>query len=121
MSDVRLADNGNDVVFVNGDLQIVTGREAVAQHLRIRLRFFRGTWFLNRLEGMPYYELILVKRVDIATITSIYQKVITETPGVATVENLRLDLDRVTRKLSVSFQATTTDGENLTFSDFIVN
>lgn len=103
-----------------GDLEIpirmATADEAIAQHILIRLRFVRGEWFLDDSIGVPYFEKVLVKNPNLPVISSIMQRAISETPGVASVDDFVLTLDAATRRASVSFSCTTDTGAALDFS-----
>lgn len=119
MSDIKL-DNTGDIVFEHGDLAFVEDDDAIRQHLLVRLRFFRGEWFLNVLEGMPYFERVLAKGVPLAAIEVLFRKVIIETPGVTGVTNIALDYEAGTRHLTLSFGATLETGTTLEFPEFIL-
>ena len=104
MSDIAL-DTFGEVDFSPTGPHIITNADAVAQHLRIRLRFFSGEWFLDTRIGIPYYSQIFVKNPNLAAINTVYRRAIVSTPGVEKLERLDLNLDASTRKLSVSFSA----------------
>ena len=119
-----VADGDNPTV---GDLYLTDGqitltpdaKTAVAQHIAIRLRTFFGEWFLDVREGVPYFELVLVKNPDLGRITSIFRSVILATPGVASIARLQLAHDAATRILSVSdLRIKLDDGATLTGADF---
>ena len=102
-----------------GNMQTVTGREAIAQHVKIRLRFFRGEWALDTREGVPYWEQILVQGASEAAVSEIFRRVVGETPGIASVRQVGLSIDRQSRTLMIaSLEAVTTDGETITAADF---
>lgn len=102
-----------------GNMQTVTGREAIAQHVKIRLRFFRGEWALDTREGTPYWEQILIRGATETAVREVFRRVVAETPGIASVRNISLSIDRQTRTLTVSaLDAVTTDGEFITAADF---
>jgi hypothetical protein len=114
---------------VDGDLDLsagqpylVEGAAAVAQSLRIRLRFFLGEWFLNTLEGVPYFRDVLIKNPSIRLLTTLFRNVIRDTPGVDSVRAFELVWDHVDRKLDIKFEALLTGGEVLSadFGEFIV-
>ena len=111
MSDFKLDADGNLDLSTN-DLQLVTGADAIAQHLLIRLRMFRGEWFLDRRIGIPYFQSILVKSPNLTAVRGIYRTAITSTPGVIRVEKFSLDFERSTRELQVPFSALL-DGEEV--------
>ena len=93
-----------------GDIFWVREDAAVEQHLRFRLRFFLGEWFLDIREGVPYFEKIFRKLSSLITPKSIFRRVITETPGIAVLNRLNLRFDAPERCLSVDFEARTTGG-----------
>lgn len=101
---------GDDLAIEKGDLVLVDGREAISQHLRLRLSMFKGEWFLDQRVGIPYFQSILVKNPNLAVVRGIYSKAITTTPGVTAVDKLEVILDHDTRRLRVSFTAQTSDG-----------
>ena len=109
-----------DLKLTDGQIRLTqTTKQAVAQHLRIRLQFFFGEWFLNAREGIPYFERVLIKRPDLGSVAGIFRRVILETPGIVALDSLALDLNAATRILYVqSFSARLDDGAVLTAEDF---
>jgi hypothetical protein len=104
-----------------GDAVIVTGRAAIAQHIRVRFQHFLGEWHLDRREGVPWFEQILVANPDLTIINELFRRTVRSTPGIASVRSLSLDFDRATRTLVVrDFEAVTTNGEGITADDFAV-
>lgn len=103
---------------VTGDLRfppvIIFGGEAVAQRVRVRFKWFLGEWFLDQRLGVPYFQDILIKNPDPILISFIFKKVLTTTPGVASVSTFNATLDAATRTLTVSFEATLDSGGLLT-------
>lgn len=108
--------SGDTLTIENGDLVLVDGMAAIAQHLRIRLRFFRGEWFADQRIGIPFYDAVFLKRPNLGLIRSILRETITTTPGVLSVETLDFELDAGARRLSVEVAATTSSG-TLDFSE----
>lgn len=111
-----------DLDFSSGGLQIVEGTDEIAQKLFTRLQFFLGEWFLDRRQGIPYYEKILIKNPDLIIIQSIFREAILETPGVTSLlDVIQTDLESATRKLSVRFAAQLDSGAVLNFDrEFII-
>jgi hypothetical protein len=92
-------------------------REAIAQELYIRFRFFQGEWFLDKSQGLPYLQSILGKKTPLGIVTQIFKRVITTCPGVKTLTTF--NLQRLpNRGLSLTFQATLDDNTVLTSADF---
>lgn len=46
--------NGKDLVFENGDLSIVDGKERVLQQIITGLKIMLGDWFLDYRKGIDY-------------------------------------------------------------------
>ena len=119
MTDFLLDANGK-LDLTTGDIQLVDGVDAIAQHCKIRLRTFLGEWFLDRRIGVPYYERILVKNPGSNVVRRILRQVISGTPGIQSLGALELDYDGAARSLAVTFRATTTDDQTLKFSDVLI-
>ena len=124
MSDIALVvathdlldENGN---FVGDDLTLTTGVEAIAQHLRQRLKIFFGEWFLDRRKGVAYIEQILVKNPNPFVVDAILKATVVQTPGVTELLDFKLEADTVTRQLVFTFKAGTIEGGVVNFSEVI--
>lgn len=120
MADLKLNDQTGDLeIGADGDLILVDGIDSIRQHLKIRLQFFRGEWFLDQRLGIPYFEEVLRKAPDLNVVQSLLRDAIRTTPGVLGISEFSLDYDGTTRQLSVDFRAVTTEGP-LTFSEAFV-
>lgn len=110
-----------DLKLTNGQLSLVDGTEAIAQHLRNRLRFFLGEWFLDQRQGLPFFREIFVKNPDRQVIRTIFRRTIRETPGIATMARFELTID-TTRSARLTFVALLDEpgADPLEFSDFIL-
>lgn len=119
--DLKL-DSNNDIVLVNNEIVLVDEYDAIAQHMRIRLRTFLGEWYLDERIGMPYFEEFLVKNPNKIVMQSRIREAMLETPGVISVDSLVFDFNTLDRSLEVTAQVTL-DGDttfNFTFSELIV-
>jgi len=119
-NDLALDEFGN-LVFWEGEETLAN---EVAQSIRNRLLMYRGEWFYDLDEGIPYFEEVLRKAPDFSLIDQIFRQAISETPGVQTVTRLRFRLDRVSRCLNIFFDALLDNGESLNesnFGRFVVN
>ena len=114
MADIALDADG-DLDFTDGELRLLTGADAIRQHLQIRFRTFLGEWHLDQRIGVPYFEHVFVKNPNPVLLRSIFREVALGTPGVRVVARLDLDLDRVTRALSVSMSGNLDDGTPFDF------
>jgi len=103
--DIRLQDAQRDIDISGGDLNLIDGPEAVAQHLRIRFHFFLGEWFLDRRLGIPYFQKILKKNPGTNVVRAIIRRVITTTPGVLALISLDTNYEGAIRKLTTPFEA----------------
>lgn len=119
--DIKL-DVFGDVDFTDNEISLVTETDAIAQHLRIRLRTFLGEWFLDTRIGMPYFEEFLVKNPNRLVMDARLREAILETPGIASLTSINYELDGFTRALSISFEAVLVSGTNynFTFSELIL-
>lgn len=120
MADLKLDANG-DLDLTDGNVTLVTGDDAIAQQITIRLRLILGEWFLDTRVGIPYFGDIFVKNPDLTRVRSIFRQTILGTPGIAAFEEFSLSVDNPTRTLSVEFRAKKTDGEVLDYTnEFII-
>lgn len=108
--DLKL-DGDGDLAVESGDLALVGGADSVAQHIRIRVRFFLGEWFLDESRGVPYLQRVFVKAPRPGLVQSVLRKAIEGTPGVRSVTELDVSTDARTRKAVATWRATTDLGE----------
>lgn len=101
-----------------GRLRYVEDDAATAQEIKTRILFFRGENFMDTREGVPYYDEILVKGVDLGRVREIFRKVIMSVPAVVDVPGLDLVLDNATRALTVTWEVRTTGGRVVRSADF---
>lgn len=100
MSDFALTAAGS-LEITSGKLRVATGMEALAQRIRTRLRLFRGDWFLNLLEGVPYHDYVLRKSSTAAMQREVIRRALVTMRGVREVVSLTVELDARTRTLTV--------------------
>jgi hypothetical protein len=122
MSDISLTFTGQQPTLTvrNGELVLVTGEEAIEQQLRLRLKFFLGEFFLDELQGIPYYREVFIKNPNLQLLRSIFTQAILSTPRIASVDSLELSIDGETRTLNLAFVATMDTDEELVFAPFIL-
>lgn len=114
--DIALDANG-DIDLTTREPALVSGLDAIAQHLKIRLRFIKGEWHLDTREGVPYFEEIFEVGVDLRVIESIMRKVVLGTPGITSIVTIELTPDYAARTLDIALEALTREGV-LTSADF---
>jgi hypothetical protein len=99
-------------------IRFTRGTPAVAQRLRIKLKMFRGEWFLNRRAGTPYIEnetvtedeAILGNAFDEAYTESVFRELILSTEGVERIDSLTTTFSDETRVLDVAATVVTIYG-----------
>jgi len=117
----RALNSGNDLVLLNGQIAVVEDGLQTVQHVRTRLLFYLGEWFLDTLAGTPWFEEVFVRPVNLATVESVIKTRILETPGITGLTDFLMDYDRPIRKLRVLFSATTDFGDLTNVELFINN
>lgn len=115
VSDFALGIDG-DLEVTLGRLRVCTGTEALAQRLRIRLKLFRGDWFLNVLEGVPYHDYVLRKRTSPAVRREVFRRAIVTMRGVKQLVSLEVSLDRRARTLTVTGEVLADDLSTVPFA-----
>ena len=108
--DLALSAKTHDLIFKDNSFLLIDNAERVAQQIKIALLEWRGEWFLDSRDGIPYLEYILIKNPNKNHIRSILTTAITNVEGVIGVSDMILDLDVKTRKLTVSYTANTDYG-----------
>lgn len=107
-----------DIHLEGGDLVWTSGLALeVAQRLRVRLRFFKGEWFLDLQEGTPWFQEILVKGVSDQAIRAVFSTIIRTCPGVASLDSLEFTQSGTARELVLDFRAKLEDGSTFQAKD----
>ena len=102
-----------DLVFEGGilDPTFVEGTDEIDQRLLRRLRLMKEEWFLDRTAGVPYYqEILAIKGVSMATVEQAFRAEIRKDPDVISIDLFQMSLDKTTREVTISIEATTADG-----------
>ena len=107
--DLLLTDAG-DLDLSGNAAHLSSDLEAIRQSIAIRLRFFRGEWFLDETAGLPYFQEILIKNPQVPALQSVFRAELLKTPGVSSVESLSLVFDKPGRELAVTFRVMTDTG-----------
>lgn len=113
-----LLDSTGDLV-VTSDLQWAVGLPAIAQGIRIALQLFRGEWFLDLDEGVPYLEregvsaddALLGAKFNHGRAVAAFRDAIRRAPGVNSIVSLNVTFDRATRKVLASWIVRTEFGD----------
>lgn len=116
MADLLLDPITGDLDVSNNTLHITEeGSEAIAQRLKIRLRFFFKEWILDRSQGTQWFEVVLRKGVEKFAADAEIRRVVLETPEIKTIENWFSSIDSNNRNYEVRFDVKTTQGQTLSF------
>lgn len=109
MSDLAL-DDFHDLRISAFDLVLLDGAEAVRQQLLIKLKLWRGEWFLDTEFGTPYLQSILGKQLTLSGALAALRQSILEVSGVRSIQELSYNYSAQQRTLSVTFTADTPFG-----------
>ena len=89
----RALDSNNDLIIEKGNLKLVEDGAETVQHVRTRLQFYLGEWFLDITAGTPYLQQVFTKPVNLANIESILKTRILNTPTVSKLIEFSLDYE----------------------------
>jgi len=109
MLDIALT-TSHDLDTSTLDLKLVDKAEQVRQQLLIKLKLWRGEWFLDTEFGTPYLQQILGKQLTLSVALAALRKSILEVEGVRQIISFEYSFSNSTRKLSVDFTADTPYG-----------
>lgn len=113
--DLKLDTNG-DLDVTDNEMTLVTGYDAIAQHLKIRLKTFMGEWFLDTRIGIPYFQEFLIKNPNRLIMDTRLREAILETPGIIALGQLNYEFEPTTRAMDITFSATLTGDTTFNFS-----
>jgi hypothetical protein len=105
-----------DLLIENGDLVLTSdanpdGTNPIQQDIRQKIGTFLGEWFNDNTIGVDYYGQIFVKNPDQSKVDAIIQNIIRTAPGVTLLTSYAASVNSVTRVLTLSFVAQTTQGQ----------
>lgn len=107
----RALDANNDIFIDKSRIVTVSEGAQTAQAVRTRLLFYQGEWFLDITAGVPYFQDVLIKDPDIASIETLLKLEIINTEGVERLLTFASVFDRVNRSYKVEFSAITIYGK----------
>lgn len=118
--DILRKDNyGGDVIFSNYPMtreDMTCGlRTSVAQRLVMRLKTFKGEWFMDTTHGFPYFQEVIGKKINKEQVDNIYRREILKERGVKNLTYFKSTLGK-DRRYNLEFRVSVGDG---TFSDTI--
>lgn len=113
MIDIALDKKTHDLIFENFDFVLYDDVNQIMQNLNIRLRFFLGEWFLNVLQGIPYYEAFFIKNPNLIFVDSYLKNEILTTRGILELTQFETSFDSRNRIYKVKFSVIAISGEQL--------
>ncbi len=99
------------VIDSDGNLVLVTGKEAIAQHIVMRLKGYQGESVYNEDFGMPYTQIIFAGNYNAESTRFITSNNVLLTPGVTNVSIDPPEFDADTGGISIQGSATTIEGD----------
>ena len=114
---MALNDDWDIYLDANGDLALVEDGNEVVQHVKQRLDFQQGEWFLDESIGVPWLTDILGQSFlatndpNRAFAESIIKETILSTPGVTRLVTFSADFDPVNRAGTYRFNFDTAWGD----------
>lgn len=97
----------HDILLTDGDLELIYDGEETAQAAKIAILFIRGDWFLNLLEGLPWFTEMFSTQVAYSRKRDLIKSAILETTGVIQLVQFTFDKDNTNRKVDISFTVKT--------------
>lgn len=119
VGDLKLT-NGQ-LTFIGGDITAVESYvKMIAQRIKSRISFIRGEWYLDLNKGFPWRERVWGKAGVVTgddSIKALLRQAIIDTPGVASIESLVVDLNRQARTLDVFTVVMSDTNQRVTVTD----
>lgn len=109
MLDIALTNN-HDLDTSSLDLKLIDAAEQVRQQLLIKLKLWRGEWFLDTEFGTPYLQSILGKQLTLSGALTALRTSILEVEGVTQILSFNYNFNNSSRKLDIQFSANTPYG-----------
>lgn len=107
----RALNINNDIIYESGKFKTVENAAETVQYIRSKLLLYKGEWFLNINAGIPYFQEIFTRPVNLANIESIFKSTILNTPNINKLVEFSMDYKKSpNRKLTITFSAETTYG-----------
>lgn len=107
--DIKL-DEYHDIDTSTLDMVLIDGADSVRQQLLIKLKLWRGEWFLDTEFGTPYLQSILGKQLTLSGAVAALRTSILEVSGVRTITTFSYKYSAQLRTLTVDFSVDTPFG-----------
>lgn len=108
---IKRTDDG-EIDFSTGKIQYLTGVEGLAQRHKTRLQTFKNEWAFDESLGIPYIGQVLgTKGVKVSVLKSLFVEELLKVEGTASITKFIADLDETTRKLTITYEGISDEGE----------
>lgn len=106
----RALDANNDIFMARRRIAVVSDGAEAVQHVRSRLLFYLGecSWAVD--VGVPYFQRIFVKPMNLPQTEAILKSVVLNSPNVLKLLDFSMQYTSSNRRLGVAYQAETTYG-----------
>lgn len=105
MTDILLDNSGDIDLSVRGSPRLARQLDLVKQRIAIRLKFWKAEWPFDVTRGFPYLQNVFVAGPNLQLIRSKLRDYIAATPGVKSVLEVTLEIDRMTRLSTCTWKA----------------
>lgn len=113
MTDIQL-DNTGDIDISDYTMSLTYDlTESVKQRISIKLKFFKGEYFLDTTIGIPYFQQVFVKGVNKGVIDSIFKNAISRTDGVDKILFYTSTLNNSLREYSANWSVQLVNGDTV--------
>ena len=112
MTQFALHKDTHDIFFTaTGQLVMLsTPDEVIVQRIKTTFNTFKGEWFLDESQGVPYIQEIFVANPDLVRIRALLLSVLINIVGVTKVRSFDVSFDSAARKLLVTYYAELSTG-----------
>ena len=93
---LRSVDDDGDIRPVYAASELISGAEAVVVYIRQRMKLYAGEWWENSEEGNRILDMLQAGRLseaDAPSVSSYLSSYIMETPGVVSLEDVRVNAE----------------------------
>jgi hypothetical protein len=115
----RGLDNDGDWVFGKGRNSYLTGNEALMMNIKTRLLSFLNDCFFDTDAGIDWWNLLGEK--DHKSILASVQRVVLRSSNVKKIVDIQYNLNRYTRKFSITLTVEFANGEIITDTVEVLN
>lgn len=113
MKTLKVDPDTKDLVFANGNFEMVEGPDEEVQAVRMAVSTNKGEWFLDTLHGLAY-KYLQGKNPNEVQIKAEVTETLYQEDRVSKVLSVEIDFNRQNRKLTITFSAKMKSGEIVT-------